>query len=119
MDLVEPSTHSFIVKMWLEETAEEAGRELWRGHITHVPGGERRYVKDLQEVSEFIASYLLPWVGAGSHLSGCPGLVAPPTVGLPLRGYPAEGLGAGEDVGRGERIRRWLRSTVLRGGQDG
>ena len=54
----EPSTHSFIVKIWLEETAREARRVRWRGHITHVPGGERRYLQDLAGVNDFIAPYL-------------------------------------------------------------
>jgi len=55
---MEPYTHSFIVKIWLEETAEEAGRAKWRGHITHVPSGERRHLKDLEDILDFIAPYL-------------------------------------------------------------
>jgi hypothetical protein len=58
MDLIEFNTHSFIVKIWLEETAEEAGQARWRGHITHVPSGERRYVQDLDDIAAFIAPYL-------------------------------------------------------------
>jgi hypothetical protein len=58
MDLLEFNTHSFIVKVWLEETAEEAGRAVWRGHITHVPSGERRYLKALDDITAFIAPYL-------------------------------------------------------------
>jgi len=58
MDLPESNTHSFVIKVWLEETAEEAGRATWRGHITHVPSGERRYLKDLDDITAFIASYL-------------------------------------------------------------
>ena len=49
--------HSFIVKVWLEET-NQSGRAIWRGHITHVPGGERRYVRQLSEIETFIAPYL-------------------------------------------------------------
>jgi hypothetical protein len=58
MDLPEVHTHLFVVKTWLEETAEEAGQATWRGHITHVPSGERRYLKELDDVTDFIASYL-------------------------------------------------------------
>lgn len=54
----EQNTHSFVVKIWLEETAEETGLARWRGHVTHVPSGEGRYVKDLSEVTAFLASYL-------------------------------------------------------------
>jgi hypothetical protein len=58
LDLYESNTHAFIVKIWLEETAQEAGRATWRGHITHVPSGERRYVKYMREIVAFIAGYL-------------------------------------------------------------
>jgi hypothetical protein len=58
LDRPEEYTHSFIVKIWLEETAEEAGHATWRGHITHVPSGERRYVEDLQDIITFIVPYL-------------------------------------------------------------
>ncbi len=54
----ESKTHSFIVKVWLEETAEEAGRVRWRGHITHVPDGVRRYLKSVHEIPAFITPYL-------------------------------------------------------------
>ena len=57
-DLPESATHSFIIKIWLEETAEEAGWARWRGHITHVPDGKRRYLKELDEITAFVAPYL-------------------------------------------------------------
>jgi hypothetical protein len=50
--------HSFIIKVWIEETAEEAGRATWRGHITHVPGGERRYIDNLDDIIAFVSHYL-------------------------------------------------------------
>ena len=53
MDLPESNTHSFIVKIWLEDG--DPGR--WRGHITHVPGGERKYFEDPAEIIDFIANY--------------------------------------------------------------
>ena len=59
MDLPETTTNSFIIKIWLEETIEEAGRATWRGHITHVPSGERRYLENLDDVSTVIAPYLM------------------------------------------------------------
>lgn len=58
MDLFEVNTHPFIIRIWVEETAEEADRATWRGHITHVPSGERRYLKDLGDITAFIAPYL-------------------------------------------------------------
>jgi hypothetical protein len=58
MDPIEAHTHSFIVRVWLEESIEEAGRATWRGHITHVPGGERIYLEDLDRIRTFITPYV-------------------------------------------------------------
>jgi hypothetical protein len=55
MDLPEAEVHSFIVKLWLESE----GRPVeWHGHITHVPGGERRYLRELDDIADFIEPYL-------------------------------------------------------------
>lgn len=54
----EGEIHSFIIKVWLEETAEEVGRVLWRGYITHVPSGERRYIEDFEAIQRFMIPYL-------------------------------------------------------------
>ena len=58
MDAYEDKTLSFIVKIWLEQTAEEAGQTIWRGHITHVPSGARRHVQTKEALIEFIDVYL-------------------------------------------------------------
>lgn len=58
MDLFQSGTYSFVVKIWLEETAEEAGDVLWRGQITHVPSGARRYFNSLDDLLTIIVSYL-------------------------------------------------------------
>lgn len=51
--------HSFIIKLWLEQASEgEADSVTWHGHITHVPGGERAYLKDLDAATAFITAYL-------------------------------------------------------------
>lgn len=57
-ELPEANSHSFIVKVWLEETVNQAGQALWRGHITHVLSGERHYIQDLYYLPVFIAPYL-------------------------------------------------------------
>ena len=54
-DSFESVTHSFVVRIWLEEDGDRAN---WRGHITHVPGGERHYVKRLADIVDFIAPYV-------------------------------------------------------------
>ena len=53
----ETANHSFIIRIWLEEIVED-GQHRWRGHITHVPSGRRRYFVDVDEISRFIASYM-------------------------------------------------------------
>ena len=58
MDLPEANVHSFIVRIWLEEEASETGRAIWRGYVTHVPSGERRYIKRLSDLNTFIIPYL-------------------------------------------------------------
>jgi hypothetical protein len=40
MDEIESDAQSFIVKVWVEDHAEEAGHRVWRGHITHVSASE-------------------------------------------------------------------------------
>ncbi|GAB4519671.1 MAG: hypothetical protein Kow0047_30930 [Anaerolineae bacterium] len=58
MNPVNSETHSFVVKIWLEHEADGRRRALWRGHVTHVPSGRRRYFQDLDTLVDFIAQYL-------------------------------------------------------------
>jgi hypothetical protein len=58
MDETESEAQSFIVRVWAEERAEGASRGIWRDHITHVPSSRRRYLKNLDEIGDFIAPYL-------------------------------------------------------------
>jgi hypothetical protein len=59
MEEPEARTHSFIVKVWLEETPAETGRgATWRGHVTHVQSGTRRYFDQLSFIADFVAPYL-------------------------------------------------------------
>lgn len=58
MDLLETSTQSFVIKIWVEETAEEAGEVLWRGHITHALTGERHHFENLEEMVSVMGTYL-------------------------------------------------------------
>jgi len=52
------NVHSFIVKVWLEEEATNNSDTVWHGHISHVPSGEKRYLKNLDEIALFIQPYL-------------------------------------------------------------
>ncbi|MBP1468355.1 hypothetical protein EYB53_021770 [Candidatus Chloroploca sp. M-50] len=58
MEPLETRTHSFIVKIWREQTDEATKKALWRGYITHIPSGERRYVRRLADVTDVIQQYL-------------------------------------------------------------
>ncbi len=59
MDPLEDSnSQSFIVKVWVEDSAVEGSQGVWHGHITHVPSHERRYLKNLGEIEDFIAPHL-------------------------------------------------------------
>ena len=58
MDQLEANFHPFILRIWLEESVEEAGRAVWRGHITHVPSGKRRHLRRLNDIAVFVAPYL-------------------------------------------------------------
>jgi hypothetical protein len=58
MDQHESNIHSFIVRVWLEEITSEAGEAAWRGHITHVASGKRRYLQELDAIAAFIAPYI-------------------------------------------------------------
>lgn len=52
------NVHSFIVKVWIEEAANQDGHSTWYGHITRVPDGEQRYLRSLSEIEDFIHPYL-------------------------------------------------------------
>ena len=54
-----PDRHSFVIRIWLEETIEETGAALWRGRVTHVPDGRQCYFENLGKIPAFIAPYLV------------------------------------------------------------
>jgi hypothetical protein len=67
MDFAESQLHSFIVKLWLEDS-EEGSRSSWAGQIKHVPGGEYRYIRNLEEITAFIKPYL---ESMGAEIGSC------------------------------------------------
>jgi len=52
------NTHSFIIKIWIDDAGQGVNQATWRGHITHVPSGERRYLKKLDDILSFMETYL-------------------------------------------------------------
>lgn len=61
MASVEPRTHSFVIRIWLEEEPDARQGGRWRGHITHVEDKEPHYLHDLEDVVAYIAPYLNAW----------------------------------------------------------
>lgn len=52
------NVHSFVVKVWIEEIDPESGEKFtWRASITHVPSGNQKYLKNLEEILTFIRIY--------------------------------------------------------------
>lgn len=58
MDSLEPDSQSFIVKVWVEDRSGQADGGVWHGHITHVSSHQRRYLKNLDEIEDFIVPHL-------------------------------------------------------------
>ena len=58
MSSPESARHSFVIRIWAEEMAEGGSRLMLRGHITHVPGGEKTYLKDLDDIRTFMTPYV-------------------------------------------------------------
>jgi hypothetical protein len=50
--------HSFIVKVWLDDAEDATAPDKLHGHITHVPSGERHYLKDIDGITDFVVYHL-------------------------------------------------------------
>jgi hypothetical protein len=58
VDLPEDQTHAFVVRFWLEHREIKGVKSLWRGVIEHALSGRKKYLKKIDEVTDFISSYL-------------------------------------------------------------
>ncbi len=58
MALPDEKTSAFILRFWREPRTLEGANPIWRGMIEHVPTGQQRYVKELDELGLFIISHL-------------------------------------------------------------
>lgn len=58
LDIFEARIQSFIVKIWLEETAQADRPARWRGSLTHIPSGKRRYFQNLDEIQATLVPYM-------------------------------------------------------------
>jgi hypothetical protein len=73
MDVEHEQRHSFVVTIWREDAPAESPNRGWRGHITHVQSGERRYLRKLQEIVTFVGAH----VGSLDRSNRRKGLLAP------------------------------------------
>lgn len=55
---IELGTHSFIIKVWLDEPKERTTQVEWHGQVTHVATGERCNFQRVSEVLAFLQLYL-------------------------------------------------------------
>lgn len=54
----EKHTHVFLIKIWLEDELDSNQKTKWRGQITQIPGGEKKYFEDLNEIILLNLPYL-------------------------------------------------------------
>lgn len=57
VDTFESGTHSFLVRLWVEERSTETGQAIWHGQIIHVPSGQRRTLQDPHDILTFLMPY--------------------------------------------------------------
>jgi hypothetical protein len=55
---VETYILSFIVRVWKEELSSQEPQTTWRGHVTRIPDGERRYFKNINEIPDLMMAQL-------------------------------------------------------------
>lgn len=58
MEPSQTTDQSFVIRIWLEETAVEAGKATWRGQVTHINSSKQLYIEDLDAIKQFILPYL-------------------------------------------------------------
>jgi hypothetical protein len=66
----EPTGHTFLLRIWIEETRDERGRVTWRGNITHLPDERRRHVETFGQINQFIYQHLGGQDSVGPSLPG-------------------------------------------------
>jgi len=56
--LLEDNASAFIVRVWLEPREVEGAPATWRGSVEHVASGKIRYFTELDELVQFVRSFL-------------------------------------------------------------
>lgn len=49
---------TFVLKVWVESGGVRDVPSAWRGHVTHVPTGERADLESLEDLTTFVARHL-------------------------------------------------------------
>ena len=70
MDLFEDNTHSFVVKISIEEETEKGGIQFWQGEITHVSTGSHYLFERWEKMEGFLRSHLKEAKLPGPKLTG-------------------------------------------------
>ena len=52
-------SQAIVVRLWLESAEPEAEPAIWRGRVTHVPGGEECTVDSLAGIAYICATHLV------------------------------------------------------------
>lgn len=64
----EPPSHTFLLRIWIEDMPEESGKLVWRGSIAYLPADDRGYVQSFDDIADFIRRH----VGWPEHVGGFP-----------------------------------------------
>lgn len=54
----ETTSHSFLVRLWIEGVDPHARSIRWRGHVTHLIDEERQHIESFEQLTSFIEGYL-------------------------------------------------------------
>ena len=58
MEPIKTDTHSFVIKIWLEEPKSRSAPAVWRGRVTHVASGKHFYIDQLNSIAFIISPFL-------------------------------------------------------------
>ena len=74
MNNAKSTSHSFLIRLWIEGVSDDLGTIQWRGHITHLIDEDRRYVETFDQIISFVQGYLgiSAGPGSGSQAAGPP-----------------------------------------------
>ena len=50
--------HSFVVRIWRENSEDPTQTAVWRGRIRHVQSEKQHYFSEIAEISRVVARYL-------------------------------------------------------------